>query len=169
MDAISQTRLALINPRFSDTIEHLAELLEAEGIVIRVTQGLRSWQQQAVLYAQGRTQPGNIVTNAPPGHSWHQFGLAVDVAPFDAQGSPDWNSNDAQWKRIIGLGESLGLVSGSTFIHCPDNPHFQMTGIFPESPNDEVRQIFLGAGMSEVWKEAGLFDTDSDSPETLST
>jgi hypothetical protein len=54
------------------------------------------------------------------------------------------------------IGKSLGLFWGGDFQHNPDEPHFQLTGKFPVSPNDEVRQIFLQAGMSAVWREAGL-------------
>ena len=160
MDTISESRLALVNPQLAAKVRQLATLLAGENIDLRVTQGLRSFGAQQKLYAQGRSQPGKIVTNAPPGHSWHEFGLAVDVAPFDSNGQPDWNSGDAAWKRIIGLGESLGMLSGSTFISCPDDPHFQMTGKFPISPNDEVRGIFEQGGMSCLWIEAGLFNTD---------
>jgi peptidoglycan L-alanyl-D-glutamate endopeptidase CwlK len=156
MDAVSDSRLAQINPELAGKVRSLAALLADENIIIRVTQGLRSWNEQQALYAQGRTTPGKIVTNAPPGYSWHQFGLAVDVAPFNLEGQPDWNAEDPNWKRIIALGESLGLVSGSTFISCPDDPHFQLTGSWPVSPTDEVRSVFLNAGMLAVWVEAGL-------------
>src|SRR5208337_72827 len=159
MDSTSETRLSAVNPQLAAKIHNLAALLADEGIVIRVTQGLRSWNDQQKLYAQGRTTPGKIVTNAPPGYSWHNYSLACDVAPFDSDGQPDWNASHPAWQRIIGLGESLGMVSGSTFVHCPDNPHLQLTGVFGVSPDDEVRSIFLNAGMTEVWIEAGLFDT----------
>src|SRR5208337_5639888 len=111
MDSTSETRLSAVNPQLAAKIHNLAALLADEGIVIRVTQGIRSWNDQQKLYAQGRTTPGKIVTDAPPGHSWHEFGLACDVAPFDTEGQPEWNEDDPTWgpvwKRIIGLGESL--------------------------------------------------------------
>jgi peptidoglycan L-alanyl-D-glutamate endopeptidase CwlK len=44
--------------------------------------GTRTWNEQAALYAKGRTTPGNIVTRAKPGYSWHNFGLAVDFGVF---------------------------------------------------------------------------------------
>lgn len=50
---------------------------------IQVFEALRDHKRQAELYAQGRTAPGPIVTNAAPGTSWHNFGFAVDVV-FDA-------------------------------------------------------------------------------------
>ncbi len=172
MDPSSETRLSLVNPQLARKIRAEATLLADEGIDIRVTRGLASWNDQQKIWLQGRDQTGKvidplkIVTNAPPGHSWHNFGMAVDVAPFDAQGKPEWKLDDPiwgpVWRRIIALGESLGMYSGDEFVHCPkDDPHFQLTGTFPVSPNDEARSVFLNAGMSCLWIEAGLFDTGS--------
>jgi len=155
MDSISETRLQQVNPVLSEKIHTLATMLELEGIIFRVTQGLRTWAEQAALYAQGRTTPGNIVTNAPPGYSYHQFGLAVDVVPMDQDPpQPDWNIQHPVWKRIIAVGESLGLVSGSCFSTIKDWPHFQYTdGVFPESPNDELRQVLQNEGLEAIWQE----------------
>ena len=164
MDTISEARLQLVCPALSDKIHLLAAMLEDEGIVFRVTQGLRTWAEQNTLYQQGRTTPGPVVTNAPPGYSYHQFGLAVDVVPFDQEPpQPDWNTSHPVWQRIITVGESLGLYSGSAFTHFKDIPHLQLTGSLPVSPNDETRQIFLNVGMEAVWHEAGLM------PETIVT
>ena len=44
-----------------------------EGIDILVTCTYRSDEEQARLYAQGRTKPGLKVTNAKPGQSMHNF------------------------------------------------------------------------------------------------
>lgn len=154
MDPISEARLELVCPALAEKIHKLSDML-ADEFKFRVTQGLRSWDEQAKLYAQGRTSPGNVVTKAPPGHSWHNFGLAVDVVPLTDLGV-DWNIEHPQWQRLIAAGTSLGLVSGSQFRTFPDYPHFQLTGSWPVSPNDEVRQCFLDGGMVAVWKEGGL-------------
>jgi peptidoglycan L-alanyl-D-glutamate endopeptidase CwlK len=50
------------------------------GIDLVVVQALRTKEQQDALYAQGRTAPGRVVTDARPGFSWHNFGRAYDVA-----------------------------------------------------------------------------------------
>jgi peptidoglycan L-alanyl-D-glutamate endopeptidase CwlK len=150
MDAISEERLSLVLPGLADKIRTMAEMLSLEGIEIRVTQGLRTWAEQAALYAQGRTAPGSVVTNAQPGYSWHNFGLAVDVAPFDG-GVPEWNTSQPAWGRIIAIGESLGLFSGDEFHAIKDEPHFQLTGQLPVSPDDSVRAEFQSGGIEAVW------------------
>ena len=158
MDAISEARLKDIYPALASKVRMMHDILELEGIEIRVTQGLRSWTEQNALYAQGRTAPGKIVTNCKGGYSYHNFGLAVDCVPsthsptepFD----PDWNASHPAWKRMSDIGLSLGLESGATWRTFPDAPHFQLQGRFPVgAPDGEVRQIFADAGMESVWQE----------------
>lgn len=156
MDTVSEARLSLINPTLADKIRKLAEMVYNEGITFRVVQGYRTFADQAAIYAQGRTMAGKIVTKAPPGHSWHEFGLAVDVAPDDPAlpgYQPDWTATHPAWIRLVDAGTSLGLVNGKSF---HDLPHFQLTGKFPMSPNDEVRQIFFDKGIQGVWDAAGV-------------
>lgn len=154
---MSEARLALVIPALAEKIRKMAEILvlDSPPIIFRVTQGVRSWSEQRALYDQGRKLPGKIVTDAPPGHSYHNFALAVDVVPITDLG-PDWNPSHSQWQRLIDIGKSQGLVAGAQFRTFPDFPHFQLTGRFPASPDDEVRQIFLQAGTIAVWQESGL-------------
>lgn len=161
MDSVSEARLQEVIPALADRIRQIAQILASEGTVIRVVQGVRSWTQQDDLYAQGRTKPGNIVTNCPGGHSWHNFGCATDCVPslngLDAIYEPDWNEAHPTWQRMISLGTGLGLDSGATWRTFKDYPHFQLTGRFPEGqPDDEVRQLFKDGGMQGLWTEMGI-------------
>jgi peptidoglycan L-alanyl-D-glutamate endopeptidase CwlK len=157
MDTVSEARLQQVCPALCNKIYLLATALESEGIVFRITQGLRTWEEQDALYQQGRTTPGPIVTNAPAGSSWHNYGLAVDVVPMDQEPpKPDWNISHPVWQRMIAVGESLDLYSGSEFCSIKDYPHFQLTGTFPVSPNNEARQTLQNSGIEAVWMEAGL-------------
>lgn len=160
MDAISEERLNQVHPTLALKVRALADALAKQNIEIRVVQGLRSWAEQAALYAKGRTAPGAIVTKCVPGNSWHNFGLAVDVAPsLNAPGAPyvpDWNAGHPTWKAMEAAARMLGFVCGADFRTFPDNPHLQITGRFPVNPDDEVRQLFKDGGMLAVWQEAGL-------------
>ncbi len=164
MDPHSQSRLQEVHPILAQKIQQLGQMLMDEKITLIVTQGLRSWAQQEALYEKGRTkQPdgtwhvtGPIVTNAPPGYSWHQFGLAVDVAPINPDGSIDWNAKHPQWTRIEEVGVSLGMVSGANWVRMVDCPHLQLTGRFPVTPTDEARQILLNEGIKALWDESGI-------------
>lgn len=106
----------------------LAQRCAAEGIMIVFTHTRRSAAEQQALYDQGRRYPGPIVTAAPPGYSWHEFGRAFDVAIRRWAGDQTpGNWYDGPWQRIGELGEEVGLEWGGRWKH-PDFPHFQHTG-----------------------------------------
>ena len=162
MDNVSETRLGEVYPGLADKVRSMAQTLETEGIDIRVTQSLRTWTQQQALFNQGRDANGNIidlekvVTKAPPGYSWHNFGLAVDVAPITPQGI-DWNTKHPVWQRIVSVGLSVGFTTGeegADWRTFPDWPHFELTGRFPIIPDDEARTILRSAGLQAVWNAA---------------
>jgi peptidoglycan LD-endopeptidase CwlK len=154
MDSHSEQRLAGVYPVLAYKIHQVAAQLEDEGTLIRVTQAVRTIEEQDALYAQGRTAPGSIVTNCPGGHSYHNFGLAVDCVPSVPGNSyiPDWNAEHPTWKRMEELGAGLGLTVGAQWRSFPDAPHFQLTGKFPVGqPNDELRRIFQDGGLEAVF------------------
>lgn len=90
---------------------HLA-LCAAHGIRLLVVQAGRTLEEQAAIYAQGRTAPGNIVTNARFGYSWHNFGRAYDVAVVKG-GQAAWSG--PEYLEAGELGKSLGLIWGGDF------------------------------------------------------
>lgn len=89
-----------LEPSFRKDIE---ELLRPDPDTWYVTSGRRSMRDQEKLYAQGRTAPGPIVTNARPGQSAHNYGRAVDVV-LDDSSKPGlqmlWNWKLAGWLRL---------------------------------------------------------------------
>lgn len=106
-------------------IRELIRIAAQEGIQLVVTEGVRSEARQQELYDRGRTNDKPKVTNALPGNSWHQYGLAADVAIVkNAKGQPHWPPDLSLWGRIGAIGESLGLRWGGNF-DLPDRPHFE--------------------------------------------
>lgn len=97
----------------------LVSLCASQGCPIRITEGYRSIERQNELYAQGRTKPGPIVTNARGGESYHNWGCAFDIVPLEGYTSTKWN-------KIGVLGESLGFVWGGRWAF-QDKPHFELT------------------------------------------
>lgn len=90
-----------------------------------VTCTLRSNDEQAALYAQGRSAPGHVVTDAPAGRSAHNYGLALDIVPI-INGKPDWNGKDPVWAQIGAIGQAAGLEwAGEPGFPFPEEPHFQ--------------------------------------------
>ena len=120
--------------------QQLKALAAKEGIDLAITAGHRSREEQARLYAQGRTTPGGIITYAKPGQSRHESGRAIDVVPLK-EGKPDWRST--HWGRMGELGQQLGLEWGGTWKRLNDRPHFQLPAgsSAPAAPLDPgVRQ-----------------------------
>ena len=99
----------------------------AEDIPVIITCTLRSMDEQAALYAQGRTTPGKVVTHAKPGQSKHNTGEAFDVGLKNEDGSMDWDAGNPHWLRMGEIGEEIGLEWGGRWSgKKQDLPHFQM-------------------------------------------
>ncbi|MES2936333.1 MAG: M15 family metallopeptidase [Pseudomonadota bacterium] len=100
--------------------EKLLQRAKERGLDARLLSGYRSEADQERLYAQGRTQPGQIVTNAR--RSVHNTGLAFDVGIFQ-QGRLSGNSRD--YETLGALGKELGLIWGGDWHPIVDTPHFE--------------------------------------------
>ncbi|MCY1094005.1 M15 family metallopeptidase [Bacillus safensis] len=99
-----------------------------EGIYVQITSGYRSFAEQNKLYAQGRTAPGKIVTNAKGGQSNHNYGLAIDYVLLSADGKKAlWTVNE-KWRRVAKIGKSLGFSWGGDWKSFKDYPHLEMMG-----------------------------------------
>ncbi|UII32164.1 M15 family metallopeptidase [Fulvivirga ulvae] len=117
--------LQTLDPGFRKKVERFLSRAAKEGIELRVTSANRTCREQDELYAQGRTKPGKIVTNAICGKSSHNYHKAVDVVEF-AGGKPLWEN--PRWEHIGRLGEKEGLEWGGRWRSFKDRPHFQDLG-----------------------------------------
>ena len=122
-DLISQKRIDKLHPSVRQKVLAFINKADKQGIKLRVTDGIRTFEEQNELYAQGRTKPGNIVTNAQGGESYHNYGLAVDVVEM-VKGKPVYNNPN--WEKIAAIGKSFGFVWGGDFKRIKDKPHFHL-------------------------------------------
>ena len=107
---MSSRSLADLRPAFrARAVAWLDQCIHA-GLDVLVTCTYRSMAEQADLYARGRTAPGKKVTNAKPGQSAHNYGLALDFVPM-INGKPEWSAKDPAWGQAITLAESQGMES----------------------------------------------------------
>ena len=158
MNAASEHRLKEVYPPLAEAVRAMHEQLLNEDIIIRVTSGYRSFAEQQKLFNRGRTTAGSIVTNARPGHSMHNFGLAVDLAPGILGAHPwrpDWNDASPSWEAMMVLGEALGLECGGRWKNFPDKPHFQW-GHLPKSPTNAMRADYREGGLELVWHRVSI-------------
>jgi peptidoglycan L-alanyl-D-glutamate endopeptidase CwlK len=101
-------------------MEELLAVAKEEGLPVRVTSTRRSVEEQRRLYAQGRTQPGPIVTWTL--NSAHIHGRAFDCT---VEGAPEYEDDPEAWDLLGELGEGLGLKWGGSY---GDYGHFELPG-----------------------------------------
>lgn len=112
-------------------IKHVEECAK-QGVDLLIYCTYRSGQEQDMLYAQGRTTPGKIVTNARAGQSKHNnttkdlpAALAYDCVPCIA-GKPQW-SDTKLYAKVGLIGESLGLKwAGRWTGKLKETAHFEI-------------------------------------------
>lgn len=121
--------LGTVHPELARRVRSLIDKTRAAnpGIDSRVHSGLRSFEEQAALFALGRNppDPSKIVTNAQPGESYHNYGLAVDVVSF-REGKFNWDADDSRARGTFA--DDVGLEWGGNWRDFVDLPHFQLTG-----------------------------------------
>ena len=123
LDARSEGTIATLLTEVQPYARALVAKADAAGIAIKIISGLRTYDEQNDLYAQGRTKGGNIVTNARGGYSNHNFGIAFDVGVFEGSKYLD---DSPKYKAVGALGSDLGLEWGGNWKTIQDEPHFQL-------------------------------------------
>ena len=123
IDERSARNLVGLHPKVQQVAKEFLGRCKKAGFCVRIIDGLRTYAQQAELYAKGRTLPGKIVTKAGPGQSMHNFGLAFDIGIFvDNKYLPE----SAQYAAAGAIGKELGLTWGGDFQSIKDEPHFEL-------------------------------------------
>lgn len=124
---INSRSLSDLLPPVKSRAEKMIKDCYAAGIDLLVTSTYRDNASQEALYAQGRTKPGKIVTNARAGQSFHNYRCAFDVVPL-RHGKPVWDSKDPVWQIIGQIGKKCGLEWAGDWKRFKEFPHFQYTG-----------------------------------------
>jgi peptidoglycan L-alanyl-D-glutamate endopeptidase CwlK len=114
-------------PPAKERVEKFKALCKENNIDLLITSTYRDNESQNALFAQGRTAPGKIVTNAKAGQSWHNFRCAVDVVPL-VNGKPVWDGDDPIWAKVGALGKQAGLEWAGDWKKFKEMAHFQYTG-----------------------------------------
>jgi peptidoglycan L-alanyl-D-glutamate endopeptidase CwlK len=155
MDPISVERAKKMHPLLRDEVlQILQEMTDAlKGRAIpRLSYTLRTFAEQDVLYAQGRTKKFDanghrlgIVTNARGGQSPHNYGLAFDICLLvDTNGdgkydAASWDTHTdfdgdkkPDWRECVDIVMAHpGWEWGGNFKSLPDEPHFQKMMNYP--------------------------------------
>lgn len=119
-----------LHPDLQAVIPKFLTECRKQGLEVRITECYRSVAEQNALYAQGRTTPGNIVTNCIGSDyaSPHQWGVAFDICRNDGSGA--YNDKDGFFAKCGKIGQTLGLQWGGAWSDFVDKPHFQLGKFF---------------------------------------
>jgi peptidoglycan L-alanyl-D-glutamate endopeptidase CwlK len=148
-DKITLERIKLLHPKLRNEVEHIyrAQIVPAltGRAICRFAYTLRTFQEQADIFAVGRTRlydsKGNRlgrVTNAQPGQSMHNYGLALDIVLLvdkdsnKTYESASWDTNidfdkdgKADWMEVVNILKSNGWEWGGDWKSFKDLPHFE--------------------------------------------
>lgn len=146
-DQSNNTKVLLLHPKVRDEVKALIEKAEEslpEDMAIWVPQGLRTIDYQNGLYAQGRTKPGPIVTNAKGGTSYHNYGLAIDFAwswlnptskKYEYSESKTWEVGPKH-AAVVQIFKDAGWEWGGDWHSLKDLPHLEKRFGFKENCSD---------------------------------
>ncbi|EAD7838630.1 alkaline phosphatase, partial [Listeria monocytogenes] len=116
-----------MNKSVADKTRNVIKKMAKKGIYLCVAQGYRSSAEQNALYAQGRTKPGAVVTNAKGGQSNHNYGVAVDLCLYTSDGkNVIWESTTSRWKTVVSAMKAEGFAWGGDWKSFKDYPHFEL-------------------------------------------
>ena len=97
------------------------------GLSVQVISTYRDYAEQGRLYAQGRTTPGKIVTNAKPGYSYHNFKVAWDFVVL-VDGKAHWSDDTGLYTKAGEIAESIGIEWAGRWHSFKETGHLQVTG-----------------------------------------
>lgn len=124
---MSSRKLEDLNQPTRLRAEKFLKACEAAGIDVLIYCTHRNNDEQNELYAQGRTRPGKIVTNARGGESWHNWRSAFDFVPL-VGGKPQWNDSSL-YAKCGKIGEDCGLEwAGRWSGKLKETAHMQYRG-----------------------------------------
>lgn len=152
-DERTERNLATLDPKAVPMAREFLCLARATaaslGCDIVVISGNRTYKEQDALYAQGRTKPGAIVTNAKGGYSNHNFGIAFDVGIFLGKIYLDGGTKEQKalaakvHKAISEHAAACGLEWGGDWESIVDLPHY---GVKTGKTTAQLRTIFSQKG-----------------------
>lgn len=112
------------------------------GLAVKVTSTLRDAEYQAILYAQGRTTPGEIVTNTKV-PTFHGAGLAFDIC--QNRKGHEWETSF--FEQVCAIAKPMGFEWGGDWKSIVDRPHFQWSGEQHEFSSKDVLAGLMPAEM----------------------
>jgi peptidoglycan L-alanyl-D-glutamate endopeptidase CwlK len=121
---MSSRNISDLHPLFQPKASEFLAATTKAGLDVLIYCTTRSMEEQAALYASGRTKPGKVVTRAQPGQSAHNYGLAFDGAPL-IHGRIAWDDHE-HWQIYGRIAADVGLEWAGTWPSFREFPHVQL-------------------------------------------
>jgi len=123
---INSRLLEDLHPTLMRGVRELMRRMAQAGFPhVGISSTYRNNAHQEYLFAQGRTRPGPIITNARGGQSIHNYRLAFDI--FQNIRGKEWN-NPRFFETAGRLWRDMGGEWGGDWIGFVDRVHMQYTG-----------------------------------------
>lgn len=140
MDLLKINRdINLLAPFVQEKLAKALAECRDQGLMVELFEGFRTPDRQEELFAAGRTKQGPKVTNARAWESFHQYGLAQDLA-FKINGRWTW---DGAWDKVSSVMSAYSFESLSW-----EKPHFQITGGLS---HEQALQYSIAHGLQALW------------------
>lgn len=110
-----------LSPRTRELAIKFLEKCEEKGLSVRITETYRTQARQEMLYKQGRTTSGLVVTWAK--NSKHTKRRAFDIC----ENNTDDPYGDLEFfRKCAEIGKEVGLTPGYYFERYQDMPHYEL-------------------------------------------
>lgn len=135
----------------ANTAEFLARCNVA-GYPVLITSTMRDQEYQTMLYEQGRSKKGPIVTNAKL-IGFHGYGLAFDFCR-NVKGR-EYDDSDGFFEKVAAIGKKIGFSWGGDWKSFVDKPHMQWDE-YGKITVTNLRAGVMPEKMPECRKEKGI-------------
>jgi peptidoglycan LD-endopeptidase CwlK len=137
MDSVNQEKISKLHPKLRGEVSAIIEEINQKVLTgnskVRITQGLRTFEEQDALYTQGRNgDKRKKVTNAKGGQSIHNYGLAVDFCLIVDGKDVSWDvkkdfdsDKQSDWMEVVTVFKKYGWSWGGDWRTFKDMPHFE--------------------------------------------
>ncbi len=152
--------ISLCHPRLQILAAKWIKECASRGIIVGISETLRTMEEQEALYAQGRTKPGPIVTNARGDsyRSQHQWGIAFDfylLMDIDGDGrvaDDSYNDSTGIFRRAAVVAKELGLAWGGDWSSIVDKPHIYLPD-WGSTPSKLIQIYGTPEAFIRTWKQ----------------
>jgi peptidoglycan L-alanyl-D-glutamate endopeptidase CwlK len=139
IDSISLQRANQLHPhirqRVIASVNHINSKILTGEAKVRISYGVRTFAEQDILYAQGRTNKKlPKVTNAKGGDSIHNYALAIDIVLIINGKEASWDTKkdfdkdkQSDWMEVVQVLKQQGFTWGGDWRTFKDMPHFEDT------------------------------------------